>query len=936
MLCLVAAACGWSPVVRAVGVRVIATLPTGGYNSGVTVGVDGNFYLVLNGPGNTFLRVSPDGTQVTTLYNQTGFPWIKGPLLRAGDGNFYGIVQQPDFDTLGEIVQLTPAGQITVIHRFVPGDADGTPDPGLTLGNDGALYGTTSYSSVNANGTVFRCGLDGTVNSLHAFTGGADGSFPGGRLTLGTDGNFYGVATNVLFRITPTGTFTTLHTFLPDGTEGNGGNPGFVQDAVGNFYGTSPGGGKEAGPGNNLGEGTVFRFTSAGQFTVLHVFTGLGTDGAGPVGPLVQAADGNFYGSTASGGNQYGGGTIFRVTPAGAVSTIFSNYGHAIVTTQAGLTLAANGDLYGLDGANRLLDVQLVSPGAVVFNNTRFIGAPYDGKALVGVSRTEGTRGAISVACSTTDGTAVAGVDYVPVSGVLQWADGDASVKTFTVPLVPRAYTGDRQFNLLLSTPTGGAALGENAAASVDLTGNVGQFQTGSGLVPIYAFGDFDSLDGGMVQRMFVGSDGNFYGTTSEGGSDSRGVTFQLTSSGSLTVLADFSFLEAGGITKGTDGNFYGTAVPDGSTTASLYRLAPGGTPVPLCDLGLPVPLSGISERSLLQTADGQIYGIIENGDQFNPGTRIFRIAADGTQTTLYTVADGFDVTLTEGADGNLYGLAHSGINYTGGFLFRLTPTGSYTRLYTFDGKNGHLPSPSGPLVAGPKGNLYGLAGSVDTAHAATLFRLKPTTGKLKSFPLSVAPGSLLLGDDGNFYGTADFGNNLAAGTTFLQLSPQGLATPLYNGALNDRSLDLSLQGSDRAFYFRSEDAPEQISRMELSTAGVPTVAIVVPAITPVSAGSTNSVTLARSGDLSVPLTVSFGLSGTAVTGLPSQDLTRSFPFPAGSYRVSIPIVSASEHEPDSQTFSGTVELKIKLLRPADGSYRFAHAYAKDNVVIEY
>ncbi len=135
------------------------------------------------------------------------------------------------------------------------------------------------------------------------------------------DGNFYGTTglggpsnAGTVFKITPAGTETVLYSF----TGGNdGGNPitALFQAADGNFYGTTPYG----GPNN---AGTFFKITLAGVETVLYSFTG-GTDGGTPVAELIQAADGNFYGTTGLGGPS-NAGTLFKVTPAGVETVLYS------------------------------------------------------------------------------------------------------------------------------------------------------------------------------------------------------------------------------------------------------------------------------------------------------------------------------------------------------------------------------------------------------------------------------------------------------------------------------------------------------------------------------------------------------------------------------------------------------------------------------------
>ena len=166
---------------------------------------------------------------------------------------------------------------------------------------------------VNGVGTVFKITPSGTLTTLHSFDH-ADGFGSQAGLVQAIDGNFYGTTISpgwgTIFKVTPGGTLTTLH-------DSTGESDGLVQATDGNFYGT-------ASPGGTYDEGTVFKITPSGTLTTLYSFCqqyrdGLCTDGDYPSAGLVQATDGNFYGTTAAGGtssNCYGDGcgTVFSLS----------------------------------------------------------------------------------------------------------------------------------------------------------------------------------------------------------------------------------------------------------------------------------------------------------------------------------------------------------------------------------------------------------------------------------------------------------------------------------------------------------------------------------------------------------------------------------------------------------------------------------------------
>jgi uncharacterized repeat protein (TIGR03803 family) len=217
----------------------------------------------------------------------------------------------------------------------------------LIEGLDGNLYGSTAYGGTvclyGGCGTLFKITPAGTLTTLYSFDR-SDGDFPVVPLTLATDGNFYGTvweggaySDGTVIRLTPEGALTTLHEF--DYTDGY--NPwGLIQASDGNFYGTTCLGGSK-------GAGTVFRITSEGVLTALHNFNFPGPSGGSyPSGGLVQATNGNFYGVTLNEGAS-GDGTIFEITPAGKLTTLYNFQGSDGSSPTGLLIQASNGNYYG-------------------------------------------------------------------------------------------------------------------------------------------------------------------------------------------------------------------------------------------------------------------------------------------------------------------------------------------------------------------------------------------------------------------------------------------------------------------------------------------------------------------------------------------------------------------------------------------------------------
>jgi uncharacterized repeat protein (TIGR03803 family) len=289
---------------------------------------DGNFYgMTYQGGSNDLgavFKVTPAGVE-TLLWsfgngNDGNSPY--GSLIQGSDGNFYGMTNLGGLYARGTVFKITPAGVESVLWSF-GGTNDGAyPFGSLIEGSDGNFYGTAYVTVANIScGTVFRITPAGVETVLWTFGNGTDGQFPYGTLIFGADGNFYGLTDGggvngkgTIFRITPAGAETVLWSF---GGSGDGAVPfsKLTLATDGNFYGLTLEGGANSW-------GTIFKFTPDGTETVLHSFTG-GADGGQPEGSLLEGSDGNFYG-TAEFGGMTGNGNIFQVTPGGAVTLLWS------------------------------------------------------------------------------------------------------------------------------------------------------------------------------------------------------------------------------------------------------------------------------------------------------------------------------------------------------------------------------------------------------------------------------------------------------------------------------------------------------------------------------------------------------------------------------------------------------------------------------------
>jgi uncharacterized repeat protein (TIGR03803 family) len=327
-------------------------LSDGAYSrAGLVQGLDGNLYGTTTEGGNTecnhpagcgtVFKLTPAGT-LTALYAFCPqSPCTDGRNPYAGlslgtDGNLYGTTYLGGAHKFGSVFKITPGGRLTTLYSFCAlGGAfcsDGSgPLSGLVLGSDGDFYGTTQSGGSAGYGTVFRLTPAGDFTNLYTFCSlknCADGASSIAGLVQGTDGNFYGTTAEggaysmgTVFKITPTGLLTTLYSFCAQSGCPDGDQPGvaLVQAVDGDFYGTTQTGGA------SRFYGTAFRITPEGALTTLHSFCSLPgcADGNQPNAPLVQANDDNFYGTTTTGGVP-AAGTIFKLTPDGVLTTLYT------------------------------------------------------------------------------------------------------------------------------------------------------------------------------------------------------------------------------------------------------------------------------------------------------------------------------------------------------------------------------------------------------------------------------------------------------------------------------------------------------------------------------------------------------------------------------------------------------------------------------------
>ena len=303
----------------------------------------------------TFTTVfSPNFSNGANPSTPNGAVLVQGP-----DGNFYGTTGGGGVNNggCGTVYQLTPGGTVTTLHNFNFSVDGCDPTSGLILASDGNLYGTTEYS-------IFKITLGGTFTLLYMQATG--GPHLLNAMIQASDGNFYGTSSQggsnqqgTIFKLTPSGTLTVLLNF-PNTQIGTGPKAPLIQASDGNLYGTTSSGGAGS-------SGTVFKMTLGGTASVLYTFcnttkSGSCPDGSTPWTSLLQAKDGNLYGTTQTGGTggTGGHGTIFKLTLGGTLTTLY-NYCQTTAcpdgnTPQGALIQGKDGNFYGVNSSNGMFN----------------------------------------------------------------------------------------------------------------------------------------------------------------------------------------------------------------------------------------------------------------------------------------------------------------------------------------------------------------------------------------------------------------------------------------------------------------------------------------------------------------------------------------------------------------------------------------------------
>ena len=882
--------------ITAAGVSLDSLWSLTGSNGGqyiyspLAVGSSGYLYgtALDGGPLNdgVIYRYNTNGTFSTLLaFNSNNGANPYAGFWLGHDGFYYGATSSGGAYTNGTLMRINAGGALLTLASL-NGENGANPFAGMIQAVDNNYYGTTENGGAYGYGTVFRSTTSGTVTTLASFAG-FDGAYPSGSLVQGTDGNFYGTTESggangygTIFKITPSGTLTTLFSF-DDGNAGGAPIPGLIQASDGNFYGT-------AIEGGIYGNGTVFSMTPTGTVTPIYSFTG-GEDGANPWGALMQAADGNIYGTT-QGGGTYGYGTVFRLAPSGPLVTIaqFDNYNGAYPS--APLVQGAGGILYGTTLQGGATNFGTIYKLAVNGGALQITGQPanqpvyFGGTALFTVAIT----GATPVSYQwQEDGTNIA--DGGNISGsatatlkITNVNFGDAAFFSVVVSNSTGSVTSeDATLEIIYSPPT----ITAQPASLTQVTGSTAVFAvTATGDQPLscqWRQNGISLTDGGNISGsatstltlssitlasagtytvvvsnalfevtsvpaslvvipaavpgavattlrqlngttdgawpfagLLQGTDGNLYGTTTQGGTKFQGTVFKMSQAGAFTSLYSFPGGTSGAnpyspLIQGANGVFYGTTSAGGASgDGTIFRMTTTGTAAFL--YSFEGGADGMNPyASLLQGTDGNFYGTTDEGGSDTNGS-IFKMTVNNIVTPVYGFTDGTDganptAGLVQAPDGLYYGTALNGGSYGVGTVFSVSAAGAFSTVFSFDETNGSYPQAG--LILARDGDLYGTATEGGVYGYGNVFKLT-TNGVISNlFSFDVTNGAnpgaqLTRGSDGAFYGTTSEGGIGGQGTVFKITTNGALTTVLWFNGFNGANPDGALiQATNGNFY---------------------------------------------------------------------------------------------------------------------------------------
>ncbi len=708
------------------------------------VASDGYIYGTTSGGGTnggfgTLFQISTNGTVTTLVSFSSANANPYGGVVPDTKGGFYGMSANGGVGcgTLFEVDLVTNSllgspftninwtvGTIGEFNNSTGENPYGVLAMGFFTGSGSYYCGTTYNGGADGYGAVFKMTEGRFVNTLTtvASFNKANGANPYGGLAetaaeevCGTtvNGGAYGYGT--VFEVTSSGAISTLVSF--NNTDGANPIGGLVYTGLwdeNTLYGTTSTGGA-------YGYGTIFELTFGiypTTFTKLASFNN--TNGANPCGTMFLDGSGNLYGTTSQGGTNGGFGTVFEFTSGGVLTSLFSFSSTNGAYPQGSLVQGKDGNLYGTtssggpnNGCGTVFRITTngVFTSLASFNNASGASplAPLiqgvDG-SLYGTTSVGGTNGGCgTIFQATTNGgfsslASFSGTNGSnPYGGLVQASDGS-----------------------LWGTTYGGGTNGGY--------GTIFQAATNGALTSLVSFNGSNGAN--PCAGLALGNDGNFYGTTYNGGSNGYGTIFQVTSNGVLTSLVSFNVTNGAnpyaGLALGSDGNFYGTTYSGGTDGyGTVFKVTTNGI---LSSLVSFVTDNGNPYATLLQGTDGFFYGVTLDvffeepplGDGLVDLGNVFKITTNGVLSTVLDIGANPRGAIVQGTDGKFYLTIPSGGNpYNAGEVVSISG-GQGSVILSFNFVDGAIPFAG--LIQASDGNFYGTTAAGGANGGGTVFKL--------------------------------------------------------------------------------------------------------------------------------------------------------------------------------------------------------------------
>ncbi|TKK67474.1 T9SS type A sorting domain-containing protein [Ilyomonas limi] len=604
---------------------------------------DGKLYGMTTYGGNNNAGVIFSFDPVSAVYTKlkdldiANGAWPYGHLIQATDGKLYGLTSYGGNRNTGVIFSFNPSSLVYTKLKDLDGGNGGSPYGSLMQAADGKLYGMTAYGGSKGEGVIFSYDLTTATYSRQIDFDGSNGAYPYGHLIQTADGKLYGMTNaggyfndGVIFSFNPS-TFT--YTKLKDFDIASGGNPydGLMQAADGKLYGTTSDGGS-----NNSGVIFSFNPVTAAYVKLKDLDD---ANGSSPQSNLVQTTDGKLYSMTTNGGSG-GSGVIFAFDPSQLSYTKVKDFGSNTVGSNvlAGLIQSA-GKLYGMTntGGNKGAGViYSFNPATSMYTN------------LYSFDGANGSN---------------------PYGSLMQAKDGKLYGMTYS--------GGSKGYGVIFL------------------------FDTATSLyTKVY---DFDYSKGGNPTGSLIqATNGKLYGMTYYGGNNGAGVVFSFDPVTLVyTKLVDFNGTNGaypyGSLMQATDNKLYGLTYSGGSKGFGVIFSFDPATSIYTKQRDFAGTNGSNPTGNLLQAADGKLYGMTSFGGSSDKGV-IFSFIPTTLTFARRKDFDGISGgnphgSLMQAADGKLYGVTNAGGNNNAGVIFSFAPAKStYTKLQDFDGTNGSAP----------------------------------------------------------------------------------------------------------------------------------------------------------------------------------------------------------------------------------------------------